>query len=82
MNRFVNTGDASSTSNLRKHAKVCWGEDVVKAVDETKDLKLARGIVVKSGQKDGSLTTMFERVGKGTGVVTYSHRQFTKTESK
>jgi hypothetical protein len=30
---YLDTKDAGSTGNLRKHAKACWGEAVVKAVD-------------------------------------------------
>jgi hypothetical protein len=81
INRFIDKGDASSTSNLRKHAKICWGDDIVKAADETKDAKLARAIVVKSGLCNRSITEMFERA-KGQGAVTYSHTQHTKTETK
>jgi hypothetical protein len=81
VNRFVDKGDASSTSNLRKHAKICWGDDNVKAADDTKDVKLARGIIAKSGLANASITAMFERA-KGKGAVTYSHTQHTKTETK
>ena len=47
-------------SNLQKHAKKCWGEDVVKGSDETKDINLARGIVAKSGLGNPKITAMFE----------------------
>ena len=82
MNRFqvVDKNDASSTSNLCKHAKICWGDDVVKLADETKDAKLARGIVAKSWMGNASITAMFERA-KDKGIVTYSYTQHTKTES-
>jgi hypothetical protein len=36
--------------------------------------------VVKPLSKDGSITAIFERVGKGK--VSYSHQQHTKTEAK
>jgi hypothetical protein len=81
VNRFFDKADASSTSNLRKHAKGCWGDEVVKAADETKDVKVARGIVAKSGLGNASITAIFERA-KGKGAVTYSHTQHTKTETK
>ena len=81
MNHFFNEADASSTSNFQKHAKVCWGDDVVKAADETKDIKLVCGIVTQSGLCDTSITAIFE-CAKGKGAVTYSHRQHTKTETK
>jgi hypothetical protein len=60
VNHFVDKGDVSSTSNLRKHAKKCWGEDTVKAADETKDIKRARDILAKSGLANASITAMFE----------------------
>jgi hypothetical protein len=81
VNCFVDKADASSTSNLRKHAKICWGDEVVKAADETKDLTRARAIVAKSGLGNASITAMFERA-KGKGAVTYSHTLHTKTETK
>ena len=33
--RFLYTGDTSSTSNLRRHAKACWGDKAVAAADQT-----------------------------------------------
>src|ERR1700722_4132640 len=37
--RYLDTGDCKSTSNLRKHAKICWGEEAVAAADNTKDVR-------------------------------------------
>ncbi|PPQ81718.1 hypothetical protein CVT26_007780, partial [Gymnopilus dilepis] len=76
--RFLYTRDSSSTSNLRRHAKVCWGVDAVTAADDTGDAPTARGAM--ANLKDGSITAAFERAGKGK--VTYSHRQHTKAESR
>ena len=53
----------------------------MQAADETKDVNVARGIVAKSGLGNASIAVMFERQ-KGKGVVTYSHTQHTKTETK
>jgi hypothetical protein len=78
--RYLDKKDAKSTSNLRKHAKSCWGTEAVEAADRTKDVTEARDSVVKPLSKDGSITAIFERVGKGK--VSYSHRQHTKTEAK
>jgi hypothetical protein len=36
--RFLDTSDAKSTSNLRKHTKLCWGADLVEQADEAKDI--------------------------------------------
>jgi hypothetical protein len=82
VNRFLGTQDSSSTGNLRKHAKICFGAETIAAADKTKDLALARGIVSKSGLKNQSITAVFERVNKERGAVTYSHTQHTKTEIK
>ena len=35
---YLDTGDAKSTSNLHKHAKICWGEEAVAATDNTRDV--------------------------------------------
>jgi hypothetical protein len=76
--RYLDTSDAKSTGNLRKHAKICWGAETVAAADETRNVDAAREAVKKV--KDGSITEAFERVAKGK--VTYSHRQHTTTESR
>jgi hypothetical protein len=79
--RFLDTGDARSTSSLRRHAKMCWGEEAVSAADKTRDLDGARTVLAKSGLKrNGSITDAFERIGKET--VTYSHRQHSYTETR
>jgi hypothetical protein len=79
--RFLDTGDARSTSGLRRHAKMCWGEEAVSAADNTKDLDGARAVLAKSGLKrNGSITQAFERIGKDK--VSYSHRQHTYTETR
>jgi hypothetical protein len=40
--RFLDKGDANSTSNLLRHAKICWGAEVVEAATVTGDLEAAR----------------------------------------
>jgi hypothetical protein len=76
--RYLDTSDAKSTGNLRKHAKVCWGLETVSAADETRNINDARKALEKV--KDGSITEAFERVAKGK--VTYSNRQHTTTQSR
>jgi hypothetical protein len=68
---YLDKKDAKSTSNLQKHVKTCWGAEAVEAADQTKDVTEARNSVVNPLLKDGSITGIFERVGKGK--VTYSH---------
>ena len=70
--------DAKSTSNLHKHAKICWGEEPVAAADATKDVHAAREALGK--YKDSSITAAFQRVAKGK--VTYSHRQHSTAEAR
>ncbi|KAG2092146.1 uncharacterized protein F5147DRAFT_779766 [Suillus discolor] len=77
---FLNKKDARSTGNMRKHAKSCWGEEVLQAADDAKSAAEVRATIVASVLRDGSITSAFER--KGKGKVTYSHRQHTRTESK
>lgn len=76
--RFLDTGDAKSTSNMRKHAKKCWTAEVVASADKADNANDVRRTTVKGLLDPQSITAAFER--KGKGKVTYSHRQHTKTE--
>jgi hypothetical protein len=78
--RFLDKGDRKSTSNLRKHAKICWGTEAVEAADNTRDVDAAREILSKTKLRDGSITAEFARIGKGK--ITFSTRQHTKTEAR
>jgi hypothetical protein len=79
--RFLDTGDARSTSGLRRHAKLCWGEEAVSAADSTANLEGARTALAKSGVKrNGSITEAFERIGKEK--IVYSNRQHTYIETR
>jgi len=77
--RYLDKGDAKSTSNMAKHAKNCWGEAAYQAAQGSGTADSARKTVVKSILQTGLITSAFER--KGKGKVTYSHRQHTKTEA-
>ncbi|KAF8500131.1 hypothetical protein F5888DRAFT_1598715, partial [Russula emetica] len=77
--RFLDKGDAGSTSNLRKHTLSCWGEASVKSITELSNIK-DTWESVESVKETGFITASFER--KGKGKMTYSHRQHTKTETK
>jgi hypothetical protein len=79
--RYLDTGDAKSTSGLRRHAKACWGDEAVDAADQTRDLEGARVVLAKSGvKKNGSITEAFMLITKDK--VTYSHRPYTYTETR
>jgi hypothetical protein len=77
---YLDKKDAKSTSNMRKHAHNCWGDETVKAADDAKSSNIAREAIVNRILKNGSITASFEC--KGKGKITYSHRQHTKTETK
>lgn len=78
--RYQDKGDKNSTSNLRKHAKVCWGSDAVAAADATRDVEAARAALIRSGVRDGNITAEFERIGKGK--ISFSTIQHTRTETR
>ncbi len=78
--RYLDTSDAKSTSNLRKHTKKCWGNEIVATADKAKTTKEVWDTTVKGYLDPQSITAAFE--WKGKGKVTYSYRQHTKTEAK
>ncbi|KAG2739596.1 hypothetical protein P692DRAFT_201676749, partial [Suillus brevipes Sb2] len=80
VHRYLDKGDAKSTSNMVKHVKSCWGEVAYEAAQEAKTAVSARESIINNILKTGSITTSFGR--KGKGKVTYSHKQHTKTEAK
>ncbi|KAI0264269.1 hypothetical protein BGY98DRAFT_940010 [Russula aff. rugulosa BPL654] len=45
--RYLDKGDAKSTGNLRKHAKRCWGNEVVAAADKAKTARDVRDTTAK-----------------------------------
>jgi len=65
VNRYLDKADARSTSNLRKHVKICWGTDILAAADKIKDLDAIRALVAKTELKDGLLAAAFEGMSKG-----------------
>ena len=78
--RFLDKTDAKSTGNMRKHAKGCWGVDVVAAADKADTANEVRRTTIKGFLDPKSVRAAFER--KGKGKVQYTHRQHTTTESR
>ena len=76
--QFLDTGDAKSTSNMRRQVKKCWGEDVFNTIKEERSLAAAQE-AVKDLTENGKITTTFS--WKGNGKVGYSHRQHTRAET-
>ena len=67
-------------SNMRKHAKKCWGAEIIKTADNAKNANDIRETTVKGILNLQMITAAFERQGKDK--VTFSHRQHMKTESR
>jgi hypothetical protein len=78
--RFLDGPDRSSTGNLIKHVKSCWGDTAYQAAVDCQHANDARKSVVKPLMTTGTITAAFDR--KGKGKVSYRHRQYTKTETK
>lgn len=78
--RYLDKGDAQSTSNLRKHVIHCWGSDIVETASEAKNASVVRDSILPGYKKNGLITAAFER--KGHGKVLYSHRTHTQTETR
>jgi hypothetical protein len=79
--RYLDKSDRNSTGNLRKHARMCWGDEILRAADACGNLESARvGLNAAKKQKNGSITAAFERKGKGN--ITYSHRQHDKAQTR
>jgi hypothetical protein len=78
--RFLDKGDANSTSNLLRHAKICWGTEAVEAASATRDLDAARDVLAKTKLRDGTILAEFQRIAKDK--VTFKHTQHTTTEAR
>ena len=80
--RFLDTNDRRSTSNLRAHAKKCWGDEAFYKACESKDVAKVRETVEKAkNSPNGNIAAMFAKL-EGSGAVCYMHRQHTTEESR
>lgn len=77
--RFLDTGDARSTSNLRQHVASCWGPEALEAADRASTADLARPHVEALG-RTGTITAAFERISEDK--ESYSTRPFTPIETR
>src|SRR5260370_19143678 len=75
--RYLDTKDAQSTGNMRRHVKKCWGEGVLTAAERAKDTNEAHSRIIHSFLKTGKITEMFQRKAKAL----YSTIQHTKSET-
>jgi hypothetical protein len=69
---------------MRKHARHCWGEDIVKKADDAKDEltvdNIRESLAEAKKEKDGTIVACFDR--KGKAKVKYMMRQHTYEESR
>lgn len=77
--RYLDTKDRASMKTLRAHAIKCWGQEIVERSEDAKNITSAREVLKGAELRDGSITAVFERSGKGK--VTYSHKTHTATET-
>jgi len=78
--RFLDKGDKASTSSLKCHAYACWGRDLVDKAKTAGGIDNVRKGLKGAELRDGTITAVFERVGKG--MTTYSHTPHTRTETR
>ncbi|KAF8344685.1 hypothetical protein F5887DRAFT_832225, partial [Amanita rubescens] len=80
--RFLDTKDAKSTGNMRKHVQACscWGKTVLAAADDAANADEVCTKIVAGILKNGSITESFER--KGKGKRTYPNRPLSCAEIK
>ncbi|KIM53897.1 hypothetical protein SCLCIDRAFT_137972, partial [Scleroderma citrinum Foug A] len=77
--RYLDTKDTRSSSNLRKHVRMCWGDKVLTAAGKVKDASKAWTKIIAPFLQTGSITESFEWKGK---QARYSHRQHTRAETR
>jgi hypothetical protein len=76
--RYLDTKDAQSTSNMRKHVVKCWGREVLAAAEKEDDMSERRHMV-NDYLRTGKITMFFKRRAEGQ-TVTYSVIQHTRPE--
>lgn len=77
--RNLSTSDATSTSNLRKHAEACWGKEALEGARNASSVSEARKVLMTHTPRDGSITIAFARI-QGKGKITFSTRPPTTAE--
>jgi hypothetical protein len=78
--RYLDKGDAKSMGNMQKHARKCWGDEVVASANVANNANEVRATTIKGFLNLQSIMAAFER--KGKDKVMFSHRQHTKTEAR
>jgi hypothetical protein len=58
--RYLDKGDANSTSNMHKHVKRCWGAEVIVSADNAKNTNDVRDTTIKGILDPQLITAAFE----------------------
>jgi hypothetical protein len=74
--RYLDTKDRQSTGNMRRHARECWGREVVDKADDLGHAEAARKLM--EGGTQATITSAFLRVPNTK--QTYSTRQHTTVQ--
>ena len=77
--RYLDKADKCLTSNLHRHAKICWGTDTVKVVMGAKSAHEAHKTIVKGILLTGKITDTFQ--WKSGSKSTYLSHPHTKTKT-
>ena len=83
MRWYLDEADRGSTSNMHKHAKICWGSEIVSKALQMKNkltIKEVRKSLSQAKLQDGTIMALFERKGKET--VSFSMKQHTYLETR
>lgn len=58
--RYLDIGDAKSTSNMCKYVRKCWEMDMLAAADDTKDTNEAWWVISGGSLWERSITPLFQ----------------------
>ncbi|KAI0697428.1 hypothetical protein C8T65DRAFT_582743 [Cerioporus squamosus] len=75
--RYLDKGDRSSSGNLLKHAKSCWGAEAVLQAKQIGDVTRVRNTLVANILKNGCITEYFAPAKRS---VTYSNRPLSRVQ--
>ncbi len=79
--RYLDKKDAKSTGNLRKHAKACWGSNIIDAADSAINPDEVLEII-SSVLKGGSIAGAHKIKSKGRDSDTYSPHPHTREQDR
>ncbi|RDX54669.1 hypothetical protein OH76DRAFT_1340676, partial [Lentinus brumalis] len=75
--RYLDKGDRSSSGNLHKHVRACWGAEAMAQAKELGDPTRVRGTLVADILRNGTITQYFARA---KAAATYSNRPMSRIQ--